>query len=79
MELCTLLVQTGGLVPDCIICSTESCSRVLVFLDPLSSLVRGVTRLLVYQIAQVTHTSSSTTYCPGTKASSVACVVTQAT
>ena len=39
MELCTLLVQTGGLVPDCIVCSTASCSRVLVFLDPLASLV----------------------------------------
>ena len=52
----------------------SSCSRVLVFLDPLSSLVRGVTRLLDYQIAQVTHTSSSTT-CSGTNASSAACVV----
>ena len=39
MELCTLLVQTGGLVPDCIICSTANCSRVLVFSDPLSSLL----------------------------------------
>ena len=51
MELCTLLVQTGGLVPDCIICSTASCSRVLVFSDPLSSLL--LHHLLPWQQCQL--------------------------